>query len=289
MKLLTIRVFRPVTLLLVSGCLIAATTSVRESRAAAKEDTVKLNEAETLVFETNHMLNTKAGLVLNYKFVREGKLGDDFSDSVKLKVEGGAKATVKKVEMEFFTGERRRPYPSFSYVEANPLITVFFNRDAWSLARRIKAKGTANYLRNRILDGFGNVKTMEDVSCDVNGRSYPAKLIKFQPFIKDENAHHLVHYAGVEYKLILSTEVPGGICSLQSIIPDPKEAIPDYYVAKLKKQGMRDLASEAAKVNKIMGDGAPVVTETLSFISVSDQVKAAEGPKEVRGQSKVND
>ncbi|GJM02253.1 MAG: hypothetical protein DHS20C08_07540 [Rhodomicrobium sp.] len=279
---MTFTVMRPY--LLATGILLISSLGIggnllaaEEKTPAAKEaksETVEFNEAEMLVFETNHMKTAKPGQTLAYNFERVSKLGDGFTDSVELLVNKGEGAGEKQVELQFFTGERRRPYPSFGHVEANPLLTVFFNKDAWGLARRIKAKGTANYLRNRIIDGFHDVKKIEEATCEVNGAKVPGKLIRFQPFASDKNAHHLVHYHAIEYRITLSPDVPGGVCSIQSVIADQKDGVPDYYIARLKKQGMRDLASEAAKVNKSKGDGEPIIVETLSYVGVSDSSKA---------------
>lgn len=232
------------------------------------EAEVKLTPVETLIFDTNHMNNVAGGQTLKYSFERKGALGDDFSDTVALKVTQGDSGKGKTVNMAFFTGERQKPYPEFSNAKANPLLIVFFNKDAWYLARRIKAKGVANYLRNRIIDGLHQVKSIEATTCSFDGKDVPAQLITFAPFSKDENRHHLVHYQALQYNVVLADDVPGGVCSISSVVPNQKEGVPEHYVNRLKKQGMQQLAAEAEKVNMVKGKGVPVVTETLTFVGV---------------------
>lgn len=251
-------------------------------KVPGEAEMIKLTPAEALIFEMNHMSNVPNGKMLKYEFERKGQLGDDFSDTVTLQVSKGESTDAKTVVTEFFTGERRRPYPTFSYVKANPLLTVFFNKDAWSLARRIKAKGTANYLRNRIIDGVHQVKKLEEASCEVDGKSEPAKSLTFSPFLEDKNRHHLVHYHALTYRVVISEAVPGGLCLIESVIPAQKEGVPDHYIARLKKQGMRDLASEAIKVNKVKDSGAAVITERLKFVGMADGKQAHADKVEVK-------
>lgn len=272
--------FKPVALVIAAGVFgFASIANAAESKdpAAATQDeaTIKLTPVETLIFDTEHMKNVNAGQTLKYTFERKGQLGDDFTDTVDLRVVQGDASSGKTVDLQFFTGSRYKPYPNFSNVTANPLLTVFFNKDAWYLARRIKAKGTANYLRNRILDGLHKVKSIADASCSYDGKEVPGKSVTFAPFEQDKNKHHLVHYHAIEYTIVLANDVPGGVCSISSVIPDQKEGVPDHYVTRLKKQGMRELASEAEKVNIAKGKGEPIVTETLTFVDVVKTAQAS--------------
>ncbi len=275
--------FKPAALLLAVGVFGFAPVATPHATAAESKDPAAVNQAEgkieltpveKLIFDTEHMKNASAGQTLKYSFERKGQLGDDFTDTVELRVRKGDQSSGKTVDLEFFTGSRRKPYPDFSNVTANPLLTVFFNKDAWYLARRIKAKGTANYLRNRILDGLHEVKSIKDATCSYGGKDVPAKSITFAPFAQDKNKHHLVHYHAIEYTILLASDVPGGLCSITSVIPDQKEGVPDHYVARLKKQGMRELAGEADKVNLAKGKGLPILTETLSFVDVVKSAQA---------------
>lgn len=239
-----------------------------QAKAAAPAGERAFTPVETLIFDTNHMANTSPGQTLVYKFQRVGVLGDNFKDTVSVLVFKGQEAKSRTIELKYFTGKRQRPYPSLGHVTSNPLLTIYFNKDAWALARRIKAKGTANYLRNRIIDALAKAKDIKPVTCNYLGRQVPGKQVEFRPFFEDENKHHLVHYYALTYQITLSEEVPGGVCSISSRVPFPAEAVPDHFMARLKKLGMTSLAAEAEMVNKLPKSETPILLERLDFHKV---------------------
>ena len=232
------------------------------------EGTYEYNETERLVFGLSHMDNVQFGQTLKYKFERQGVFGDDFKDSIELLVSKGKGEANKSVAFKFFSGARNRPYPDFGFVSANPLITLYFNKDAWDLARKIKAKGTANYLRNRIIDGLSKVKVIDKTVCTYQGRDYPAQVIRFEPYKGDENGHHLVHYALISYELTIAKDLPGGLCRIKSVVPQHVGGVPDYFRDKIRKAGMVQLAKEADLVTSLKEVKKPLIVEVLSFDSV---------------------
>ena len=253
---------RFVSLLTIPTLFVLAGTSFA---LGAKETQTKLNTIERLIFDTPHMGNVPPGQTLFYKFDRHSLLDDSYSDQVELIVSKGNGAGDRSVAFEFFKGERKRPYPSLGYITSNPLLTVYFNKDAWDLSRRIKAKGVVNYLRNRIINAIGKVKEAEQSSCAYNGKQVPAQKVAFEPFIKDENRHHLIHYAAIRYEITLAKDVPGQVCEIKSIVPYPTEKVPEHFLTKIKKSGMLSLAQEAQKVNQLTKTQSPLIVETLRF------------------------
>lgn len=223
----------------------------------------RLTLAEKLIFKTPHMVSIKPGKTLRYKFNRQSRLGDGFEDDVVLKVSAGESAGEREVAFEFFSGERRKPYPKLGNVTSNPLLTINFNKDAWYLARRIKAKGVANYLRNRILESLAAVKDVKATSCHYNGKDVPAQSFEFAPFAKDENRHHLVHYSHISYRIIMAKSLPGGVCMLESTVPFPAEETPDHFVIEMTKSGMLTLADETKKVKALEKNKEPLIVEQM--------------------------
>lgn len=260
--------------LLVSCCFIAVLGPVVVGFAASSKDgknektSYEYNEAETLIFGLSHMDNVTYGQTLKYNFERRGVFGDDFKDSIELSVSKGEGEKNKSVSFKFFSDSKNRPYPDFGFVSANPLITLYFNKDAWDLSRKIKAKGTANYLRNRIIDGIGRVKTIEKTTCTYQGTEYPAELLRFEPYKGDENRHHLVHYALISYELTIAKDLPGGLCRIKSIVPQHVGGVPDHFREKIRKAGMIQLANEADLVTSLKDVKKPLLVEILTFDSV---------------------
>jgi len=247
--------------------LVAADSETKKS-PQDNEKLEPLTPVQVLVFDEPHMSNVKPGQTLAYVFERKSLLKDGYSDVIDLKVTAGDKPDVRTVEFDFFRNERRRPYPSMGYVSSNPLLTIYFNKDAWDLARRIKAKGVVNYLRNRILDGLAKGGEISQSTCSYQGKDVPAKKIVFEPFAKDKNKHHLVYYSAIRYELTLAPSVPGGVCEIISSVPYPTEKIPDHFLAKLKKSGMLSLAKEAEQVNKLEKTDQPLIVERVRFDKV---------------------
>lgn len=236
-----------------------------ESEAKEKQS---YNAPEKLIFGDEHMANVSYGQKLTYSFVRKGVFGDNFTDKVVMDIFKGKEADNKAVAFEFFTGKQRRPYPSFGYITTNPLITIYFNKDAWDLARKIKAKGTANYLRNRIIDGISNVTEIKDTTCPYEGRQLAAKQISFQPYIKDENNHQLAHFSAISYEVTIAAELPGGLCKIRSVVPQHVGGVPEHIVEKFKKSGMLQFAKEAERVNEFKDVKEPLLVEELTFESI---------------------
>jgi len=243
-----------------SGMLVAAPDATKD-----KDKVIPMTKVEKLIFEKKHLKQIHGKQLLTYAFERESIFGDAFKDVITLDVRDEAEADFKTIKFGFFTDRRRRPYPGFSKVSTNPLLTMYFNRDAWDLARRIKAKGVANYLRNRIMDGIGTVKDIEVTKVKFEGREIDAKRITFRPYEKDENRHNFVHYADLEYQITIAEDVPGMLYEIVSKVPPHKGEVPPHYIARLKKGGMASLAAEAEIVNKLKITDKPLIVERLVF------------------------
>lgn len=257
-------------LLSVAGVVIAPIEALaaEEEKTNADGKTHGYNAAETLIFDLSHMDNVSFGQTLKYNFERKGVFGDDFKDTIELVVSKGDGDKNKSVAFNFFNGKHNRPYPAFGFVSANPLLTLYFNKDAWDLSRKIKAKGTANYLRNRIIDGIGKVKKIGKSVCSYQGQDYPAQVISFEPYKGDKNSHHLVHYALIKYELTLSKDIPGGLCKIKSVVPQHVGGVPQHFRDKIKRAGMSLLTKEADVATSLKDVKKPLVVEMLTFDSV---------------------
>lgn len=262
------------SLMLVLGFVAFGAVANAASGDAEKDEKLKYNAPEQLIFGDEHMANIKPGQKLTYKFSRKGVFGDNFDDKVVMDIFKGQEENNKAVAFEFFSGKNRRPYPSFGFVTTNPLITIYFNKDAWDLARKIKAKGTANYLRNRIIDGIGKVEEVKKTTCAYEGKELAAQQISFQPYIKDENNHQLAHFSAITYEITIAADLPGGLCKIRSIVPQHVGGVPDHIVEKFKKSGMLQFAKEAERVNEVKDVKEPLLVEELIFENVGASTHA---------------
>lgn len=261
-------VFSFCTLFGVGNVFVSDVRAAEEKGTSADAKAYKYNEAENLIFGQSHMDNVGFGQTVKYQFERKGVFGDDFKDVIELIVSKGEGKKNKSVAFNFFTGQKNRPYPAFGFVSANPLLTLYFNKDAWDLSRKIKAKGTANYLRNRIIDGIGQVKNIEKSVCRFQGKDYPAQVISFEPYKGDKNSHHLVHYALIKYELTLSKDIPGGLCKIRSVVPQHVGGVPQHFRDKIKRAGMSLLTKEADIATSLKDVKKPLLVEVLTFDSV---------------------
>ncbi len=270
------RFFASLILIVFSFSLLFSMQTLFSSGAVAveqkdgKSDNKKYgyNEVETLVFDFPHMDNVSFGQTVKYNFERTGVFGDNFKDTIELVVSKGEGKNNKSVGFNFFSGKNNRPYPPFGFVKSNPLLTLYFNKDAWDLSRKIKAKGTANFLRNRIVSGISAVKTIGKTVCKYNGVDYPGQVISFEPYKGNESSHHLVHYALIKYELTLSKDIPGGLCKIKSVVPQHVGGVPDHIRKKIKKAGMVQLAKETELVTSLKDVKKPLLIEVLTFDSV---------------------
>ncbi len=190
-------------------------------------------EAETLLFQTNHLQGVHAPLTLAYVFHKQGSLEPGFDDQVRLTLAAGQPA----VTMQFLSGERARPAPPADHPEGNPVLLGFLERDIAEMARL--TGGSASYFRKRIRLALAQAAQVRPHRFRYAGKPVDGRAVSIEPYLADPLRQRFEQYAGKRYTFVVSAQVPGGVARLQAAVPGG-------------------------------AGGAPLIDETLTLVGVSD-------------------
>ena len=195
-----------------------------------------ISKAETLLFMTNHLHDTKLPARLEYTFHKSGSLEDAFDDRVNVDVQG--KADNKIATTRFLSGPRAVAYPPVENAEGNPVILWFLDRDIKEMGRL--TGGKSPYFQKRIRLALVDKAEVRPVTFSFGGKEVSGTEIKVSPYLDDPNKAKFGKVSTAKYyAFTLSDQVPGGVYQIRTVLPD-----------------------EA-------GGGKPLIDETLTFDKVA--------------------
>jgi hypothetical protein len=195
-----------------AGWAIAA--GLAASEASAQD---RISEAETLLFQTDHLKNVAPGTTLSYAFRKTGSAETAFDDTVELRVRAADGA--KSASVAFLTGERKVPYPEVTRAEGNPVLLSFLERDIHEMQRL--TGGKSGYFRRSIRLALARSAKVAKTRLSFAGRELAAREVTITPYVDDPLKDRIGKYAMKTYVFTLSTGVPGGIHSLRTFVPPP--------------------------------------------------------------------
>ncbi len=182
----------------------------------------EFSAADRLLFGTDHLADISEPTTLHYLFQRRGSQAEPFEDRIDIKISGPTEAGAKRVQIGYFSGDRRRQVPPMENVRGNPVVMLFLQRDVNELGRL--TGGGWRYFQKRVRLALAKAEETETISVSWNGRVVEAQRITLTPFLNDPNRERFADYAGRTYMLVLSSEVPGHFFQLQSSTPDRNDA-----------------------------------------------------------------
>jgi len=178
----------------------------------------KISEAETLLFETNHLKKITKPEKLHYIFVKSGTLEQSFQDDVQVSIDKITPDGGKYVTTEFFSGPKRINFPPIEEAKGNPVLVFFLERDIREMERL--TGGRSLYFRHRIRMALADHAEVRSVKIAYDGKEVDAKEIKITPYLNDELKDRFGRHVGKYYLFILSDKIPGQIYQLHSVDPD---------------------------------------------------------------------
>lgn len=184
---------------------------------------LEANEAQKLVLLKDHLKKFSKPVTLRYHFVRKSTEDDGFSDTIDMKIYKIREDGAKDLSFEFFTGERRKPYPDLTNFRSNPLFMVSLMRDTWDMARDTGGHAQqANYYSKKINIAIRNNPKIEDVIIDSDKGPIKAKKIVVRPFVGDSNIARFKKYEHKIYEFVFSEEIPGELYMVHTSVPSAK-------------------------------------------------------------------
>lgn len=173
----------------------------------------ELNQAQTLLFNSPHLMNTKDGQSINYAYhsnMDENKIVDDV---VTLNITAEVDEERRDVEIDFLTDERHLILPPFPAYRGNPVLMAMLEHVVREVGE--DTGGGALYFRNRIRDELASENvSVKEQEISVNENKIDATVLQFQPFQKDKMISSDSIYADAVFTITLSDTVPGGIVDI---------------------------------------------------------------------------
>jgi hypothetical protein len=160
-----------------------------------------------LLFETDHLAQTKAPATLVYEFRKLSNVEPAFTDSVQLDV-SRSKGQLHAV-LHFLSGERKRDLPMVDDVHGNPVLLGFLERDIAEMKRL--TGGSATYFRKRIRMALANGARVTPERITYQGKAIQGQAVRIQPYVDDPLHARFENYVRKTYTFVISDAVPGGV------------------------------------------------------------------------------
>ena len=189
-------------------------TALAQADAAA---TPQPSAAVEYLFGRAHLAEITRPAVLRYSFVRKSVADDGFEDIIDLSIDAIKADGRRDTSFEFFTGERRRPYPSLPDFLGNPLVVVFLQRDVWALSRL--RGGQARYFRYRIRQALRESAEVKAETIQTATGAIAAQRITITPYENDRYRRRLDQFEFKTYEFVVSDAIPGEIYMIRTVVP----------------------------------------------------------------------
>jgi hypothetical protein len=186
----------------------------------------QFNDAEVMLWLTNHLENITKPQSLYYEFVKTGSLEEGFSDSVYLKILELNNDGTKNAALDFFTAERKQAVTpdNVTNIIGNPVIGIFMHGDTADMARLSGGKRSrARYFNKVIKVALREIAVVEPTTFSFNGKEYKGEKIFFSPYVNDPHRREFDKYADKYYEFIFSDDIPGSLYKIKTVIPAKSE------------------------------------------------------------------
>ncbi len=199
-------------LLLAAGTSYAGQKTAATATEQAAPASELVTEAESLLFETDHMAGLALPARLDYRFSWDGD--KPFEDRIVLTV-----SRTRLAEVDYLTGAYHVNYPAVERARGNPLLLYFLEHDLREMRRQ--TAGQPDYFRRLIRRAMADPDlNAEPTEVTVAGRKVAAMRVVIEPFRADPKApERYPALIGKTYEFILASTVPGQIVRLASHVP----------------------------------------------------------------------
>lgn len=181
------------------------------------------SEAETRMWMTDQLKSISRPLELHYRFEKSGTLEEGFTDEVKFVIEKINPDGSKAVSMQFFSGERNFPMPPVDGTTVNLVLGKYMEGDVREMNRLTDPNGSASerwrYFQRRIKLALAESATVEPTTFEFDGRTWNGHQISFAPYVDDPHRQQFERFAGKQYSVIVSDELPGYVYRIETRVP----------------------------------------------------------------------
>lgn len=164
-----------------------------------------------IMFDQPHLSALKSGEELEYIVTRKVSdaklLGEGYTDTVRVKVTGGGDEGRKSVEVDVFTGERKRDPRTIDGMSGNPILVFFLDRAVFGYAS--VAGGKRAYLKNRFRIELRDSSEVTPVKLSYDGKTVDGYHVRVVPYAIDPNKGKMRGYENSTFDFYLSDKIPG--------------------------------------------------------------------------------
>ncbi|MEJ8838874.1 hypothetical protein [Ramlibacter sp. AN1133] len=175
------------------------------------------SEAERLVFQQDHLANTRQPRTLRYAYVEEAEGKPRVTDRALITLSNGAAGRCCDVHGDYLSGAQAVNLPDIPEARGNPVVLYFLEGEVRRLQRT--TTGQAAHFRRRIRQSFADAATVSETTITWAGKTAPARLVRIAPFLDDPFRARFQDQAATEYAIVLSDAVPGGVYQLRAMLP----------------------------------------------------------------------
>jgi hypothetical protein len=197
-------------------CLLASALAC-VATAAPAADPSQYTEAERQLFVRPHLAEVAAPTRLHYHYERTGTLQPEATDHATLTL--GGQGGGRTAAVDYLSGDRRLELPTIDYVEQNPIILHFLEREVRQLKEL--TGGAITFYRNRIRKALAGEPKVRETEFEYGGRKVKGVEIRIDPYLDDPARSRFEKFVDRYYVMVLSPEIPGEVYQLRAELPAP--------------------------------------------------------------------
>ncbi len=181
------------------------------------------SEINNEIFDKAHLRNIQEAGTLHYKYKKEHFVDGEREDTVDLVLSNLRNTGRKDTHVDFFSGPYNRPYQDRENQQGNTVAVFFLEFDVREMGKLFN-KGNNNnrwhYLQKKVKWALAKGANKKEVNIDYNGKTIKGVQYTVQPYINDPKKSEFPLYASKYYIFTMSSEIPGEIYQVRTIVPD---------------------------------------------------------------------
>ncbi len=192
--------------------------------AVVDVDEFEFSPAERKLWLDDHLENVYKPTRLYYEFIKAGSYEEGFTDAVYLDILEVNADGSKNAVLEFFTADRQQEAnrDNLTNITGNPVIGIYMQGDVAEMNRL--TEGHWRYFQKRIKIAISENARIDPVNINFDGKLVEGEKITITPYVKDPRRKQFSEFADKRYEFIFSSQVPGTLYQIKTVIPDKSGA-----------------------------------------------------------------
>jgi hypothetical protein len=198
---------------------MAAVAMALAASGVRAADPSEYSEAERQLFVRPHLAAVTPPARLQYRYERTGTLEPEVTDHATVALAESAGA--RTAEVAYLSEDRKLELPSIGYVDGNPIILHFLEREVRELNRL--TGGAVGFYRNRIRKALAGDAKVRETEVSFNGKTVKGTEIRIDPYVDDPARSRFEKFADRYYVMVLSPDIPGEVYQMKAQLHAPTQ------------------------------------------------------------------